>query len=70
MSGFIHNVSNLPRGPHFPWEMFFEIDNENFNEQVELTKMEFIQNKIFAYTEEQETEKGKNVKVSIMTTCG
>ena len=50
--------------------MVFEIDSEHLEKQVELTKMEFIQNKIFAYTEEQRTEGGKNVKVSIMTTCG
>merc|ERR1711911_247807 len=65
-----YNVSNLPRGPHFPWKMIFEVDIDNTDEPVELTKMEFIQNKVFAYTEEQEAEQGKNVKVSIMAMCG
>ena len=50
--------------------MIFEIDTENLAQTAELIKMEFIQNKIFAYTEQQDTETGKNFKLSNMTACG
>merc|ERR1711911_18778 len=46
----------------------FEIDSEDLDRTADLSKMEFIQNKIFAYTERQDVnEDHKNFKVTIMS---
>ena len=50
-------MANLPAGPQFPWEMIFHVDLEN-EDAVELTKMQFIQNKVLAYTEREDKPNG------------
>ena len=63
-----YNVANLPVGPQFPWKMIFHVDLEN-DDAVELTKMQFIQNKVLAYTERQNKPNGADFKLSILAAC-
>ena len=63
-----YNVVNLPAGPQLPWKMIFQVDLQN-EEAVELTKMQFIQNKVIAYTERQSKPNGADFKLSILAAC-
>ena len=68
---FNYHVTNLPRGPHFPWKLYFEVDHEQFDFDfpVKLAKMDFIKNAVLAYTERQDTSFGADYKLKIMAAC-
>ena len=68
---FNYHVTNLPRGPHYPWKLYFEVDHEQFDEDypVKLAKMDFIKNAVLAYTEKQDTSWGADYKLKIMAAC-
>ena len=63
-----YNVANLPIGPQLPWKMIFQVDLQN-EDVVKLTKMQFIQNKVLAYTEKQSKSNGADIKLSILAAC-
>ena len=68
---FNYHVTNLPKGPHYPWKLYFGVDHEQFGEDypVKLAKMDFIKNAVLAYKERQDTSWGADYKLKIMAAC-